>query len=286
MGCFNTVCGATGTEIHNDDLVYYGFITLDPYGSSNKTGGVYPYDLYSFLTPLMVGTYNDYGFIKEIDSNKIHGNDNNDFSKFVLERFFKNCFLAGESILSESENINEKFQQICFSRKDAEKTGFKTTFINTEKYENFHIWMANKELVDYLISKLEINKWINDERYREYYELFTGLKEVDKRDIGLSRLNEFGRYMNLNPYSFTELYGVNSWAASEEKEIRRSFIPQYSESIKTLYEIIELMWHSKRFVTPQHVYGSQELPWEADGKYHSLVASFMDDKIKNYEEDW
>ena len=146
-------------------------------------------------------------------------------------------------------------------------------------------WIGSgKNLVDYLIPTLELGKWITDDFYKEGYDVFTGLTELDTKDVhAMFGSGDFGRKLNLS-YKFSKMYGSNEWNKDEnESKIRKSFIPEYAESIKIIYDIYHLMWQSKRLLTPTHVFGSQGPNHEEDKKYHEAVASFMEERVKEYD---
>lgn len=190
MGSFNSVCGISKMPIYSDDKVYYGFI-IDNKKATGCGGGEYVGTQYSLVTPLMVGTYNDYGWIKEIgdDGQGEDGYKLNKAQSLMLNSLMSGMILKGESCKTTEDfkeailhsHFDEGTGLYChfglnWAEKCAETEGKKLSKKDREKIINantsrVYLWMARKDVVDKLKDGFT-SKPLKDEIKKDVREFF------------------------------------------------------------------------------------------------------------------
>lgn len=286
MGCFNTVCQLSGLQITSNEKVYYGFVTnVDQKPKTRCGGGMYMGDQHKLITPLMVGTYNEYGWLNELDLEDGNGPSRGSLVHYVTEKIIKNTVHKLENIsgLDELREVimSTHFDKGCGILTDRDRRwatqpfGYKEPLTGddlekslTRDTSKLYLWAVRKDVADALAENncsKEYRKEIK-KKVEEHYS--TDWFEGDDLEKVWGRGDEW--------HGAGQFYGVNTslmnlFFRPEKNTLDSPDRKQDKKFIKALVNTCIIMTSMDvmgKLITPFHGYGGQ---------------GFDDGEIKNLE---
>jgi hypothetical protein len=265
MGSFYTSCGLSNHQIFDDEKIV-GFFLKPSERYRARAYSVYAWDLFSFASLPLVGTYNDYGSIEltkpQTELSKSLLNPNQSLDEFQTQMWRGN---EGGFIYFHDEVYRKAIQTFGLARESLSD-------INDFIAQNRNDYDQSK--TEFLAEMNLTHALSNDSKMSDLGYLFENIGGNDGIHTSIKR--QFRRHI---------IEHLDSKKHPEIKEFKD--IPNIEQMINALYEMRDLsnaMSNLNKMIMPQFTSGQDRFILE-QAKWETFMLSFSNERIKQHDED-